>query len=139
MNKKTSSIGKRKHDGVPALLAEVRQLIANARNAAASTVNTLQVLTNFEIGRRIVEHEQKGKKRAEYGKELMNELSFRLTEEFGRGFSRSNLQNMRTFFLLWQERVPVIHQQPTGELVESSGPIRSVSNGLLPALVLPVV
>jgi len=53
---------------------EIAELIANARNTAASTVNTLQVLTNFEIGRRIVEHEQKGEKRAEYGKELLEIL-----------------------------------------------------------------
>lgn len=98
------------------LIAEVRSLIQSARHTAASTVNTLQVLTNFEIGRRIVEHEQKGKKRAGYGQELLKELSARLTEEFGKGFSRSNLQNMRSFFLLWQGRVPKICQQATGKL-----------------------
>ena len=52
--KKTLSFQKRENGGVAALLAEVRQLIAAARIAAASTVNALQVLTNFEIGRRIV-------------------------------------------------------------------------------------
>jgi predicted nuclease of restriction endonuclease-like (RecB) superfamily len=98
------------------LLAEVRQLILSARHAAARTVNTLQVLTNFEIGRRIVEHEQKGEKRAEYGAALLKELSVRLTVEFGIGFSRSNLQNMRSFFLLWQDRMPKICQQPIGKL-----------------------
>ena len=87
------------------LLAEVRQLILSARHAAARTVNTLQVLTNFEIGRRIVMHEQKGEKRAEYGKGLIKGLSQRLTEEFGRGFSEDNLSNMRKFFLLWESRV----------------------------------
>lgn len=49
-------------------------------------MNTLPVLTNFEIGRRIVEHEQKGEKRAEYGAELIKALSAKLGEEFGRGF-----------------------------------------------------
>ena len=98
------------------LIAEVRRLIQSARHTAASAVNTLQVLTNFEIGRRIVEHEQKGAKRAEYGAVLLKELSARLTEEFGKGFSRSNLQNMRSFFLLWQGRVPKICQQATGKL-----------------------
>lgn len=65
-------------------------------------------MTNFEIGRRIVEHEQKVTKRAEYGAEVLkelSELSARLTEEFGRGFSVVNVSNMRRFFLLWQERV----------------------------------
>ena len=71
MNKKAFTAGKRRMGGsVATLLSEVRTLIASARRAAASTVNTLQVLTNFEIGRRIVEHEQKGKKRAAYGTEL---------------------------------------------------------------------
>ncbi|HAS81403.1 MAG TPA: DUF1016 domain-containing protein [Verrucomicrobia bacterium] len=116
MNTKTSSIGKRKNDGIPALLAEVRQLIANARNAAASAVNTLQVLTNFEIGRRIVEHEQKGEKRAEYGAKLLKALSEKLTEEFGKGFSKANLEYIRRFFLEWQHRIPLITQTASGQL-----------------------
>lgn len=98
---------------VTALVAEVRTLIASARRAAASTVNTLQVLTNFEIGRRIVEHEQKGETRAQYGAELLKELSARLTGEFGKGFSVSNLQLMRKFFIEYQLR---IQQQPAVEL-----------------------
>lgn len=86
--KKTSAAVKRNGDGFAPLLAEVRKLIVSARHAAASSVNTLQVLTNFEIGRRIVEHEQRGEKRAEYGAELLKELSARLTEEFGKGVFR---------------------------------------------------
>jgi predicted nuclease of restriction endonuclease-like (RecB) superfamily len=62
-----------------------------------------------------VEHEQEGAKRARYGQELLNTLSARLTGEFGQGFSRSNLQNMRTFLLLWENRVPKICQQPAGK------------------------
>lgn len=99
-----------KSDTLSNLLTEVRGLIAAARNAAASTVNTLQVLTNYEIGRRIVEHEQKGKKRAEYGAELLQTLSERLTEDFGRGFSVTNLKLMRKFFSEYHSR---IGQQPT--------------------------
>ena len=87
------------------LLAEVRQLIHSARHAAARTVNTLQVLTNFEIGRRIVEHEQKGEQRAGYGQEMLKALSTRLTEEFGRGFSVTNLQLMRKFFIENENRI----------------------------------
>lgn len=97
------------------LIAELRDLILSARRTAASTINTLQVLTNFEIGRRIVEHEQKGAKRAEYGTELLKELSARLTEEFGKGFSKSNLALMRTFFLVWKDRVRIF-QKPSGKL-----------------------
>ena len=70
------------------LVQEIRDLVQGARRAAAQNVNTLQVITNFEIGRRIVEYEQRGSRRAGYGANLLQELSHRLTEEFGRGFSR---------------------------------------------------
>jgi predicted nuclease of restriction endonuclease-like (RecB) superfamily len=117
MKKKPKAVAKKsKGSDLTALVTEVRSLIASARNAAASTVNTLQVLTNFEIGRRIVEHEQKGEKRAEYGAELLKALSERLTEEFGRGFSKANLEYMRRFFLEWRHRVPPIAQKPSGQL-----------------------
>ena len=102
---KRTAVAKTKRDGLAPLIAEVRQLIQSARRGVASVVDTFQVLTNFEIGRRIVEHEQKGEARAEYGKELLKRLSQRLTDEFGRGFSEDNLSNMRKLFLLWEPRV----------------------------------
>ena len=111
---KRAIVTKAKRDGLAPLIAEVRHLIQSARRGVASVVDTFQVLTNFEIGRRIVEHEQKGEKRAEYGKEILRELSVRLTEEFGRGFSVSNLQLMRQFF---HEFSPRIHQTPSVKLV----------------------
>lgn len=98
------------------LITELRGLIHSARHAAATTVNTLQELTNFEIGRRIVEHEQKGAERAKYGKELLKELSAWLSEEFGEGFSARNLEYMRKFFLLWRERLAEISQTPSAKL-----------------------
>ena len=113
---KRTSVAKAKRNGLAPLIAEVRQLIQSARRGVAFVVDTFQVLTNFEIGRRIVEHEQKGETRAEYGAELLTELSARLTDEFGKGFSRSNLEYMRKFFLLWQNRVSQISQQPAGKL-----------------------
>jgi predicted nuclease of restriction endonuclease-like (RecB) superfamily len=97
------------------LLAEVRQLLQSARHAAATTVNTLQVWTNFEIGRRIVEHEQKGESRAEYGAELLKLLSERLTEEFGKGFSERNLRSFRSFFIAYRDRHPAIWQKPSAK------------------------
>lgn len=102
-----------KRDGLAPLVAEVRGLIQSARRGAATVVNTLQVMTNFEIGRRIVEHEQKGAKRAAYGKELLKGLSARLNEEFGRGYSEDNLSLMRKFFL---EFSPRISQTASGKL-----------------------
>ena len=110
-----SGVAKAKPDGLAPLIAEVRQLIQSARRGVASVVDTFQVLTNFEIGRRIVMHEQKGEKRAAYGTELLKELSARLTEEFGRGFSKSNLAAMRSFYLLWSDRVQIV-QKPSGKL-----------------------
>lgn len=105
------------------LFNAVRQKIIAARFIAAKNINTIQVLTNFEIGRLIVEHEQLGKKRAGYGKETIKELSRRLSYEFGRGFSSSNLEYMRKFYLLYQDRSPrilprlaAISQMPSGEL-----------------------
>ena len=100
------------------LLKQVRSLIRSARQIAARGVNTLQVMTNFEIGRLIIEHEQKGRKRAEYGKQIIQELSRELSFEFGRGFSKSNLEYMRRFFLEYGERVPRITQTLSGQLPE---------------------
>ena len=109
-----TAVAKTKPADLASLITEVRSLIQSARRGVASVVDTFQAMTNFEIGRRIVEHEQKGAKRAAYGQELLKQLSLRLTEEFGKGFSRSNLEYMRKFFLLWQDRVSQISQHPTG-------------------------
>ncbi len=98
------------------LLSEIRELILAARSAAGRSVNTIQVLTNFEIGRRIVNYEQKGTERAEYGKQVLKALSERLTEEFGRGFSRSNLEYMRKFYLTYRDRLPEKSQIASGKL-----------------------
>ena len=100
------------------LFTNIRQLILSARQAVARNVNTIQVITNFEIGRIIVEHEQGGVERAEYGAALLKDLSKKLSEEFGRGFSRSNLQNMRNFYLVYQSRFPEKCQMPSGKLTQ---------------------
>ena len=102
-----------KVDSLALLLTEVRQLIQSARRGVSSVIDTFQVLTNFEIGRRIVEHEQKGQMRATYGQEMLKALSIRLSEEFGRGFSVTNLQLMRKFYT---ENKARIQQQPAVEL-----------------------
>ena len=106
------------------LITELRGLIHSARHAVATTVNTLQVLTNFEIGRRIVLQEQKGATRAEYGKELLKELSARLTEEFGRGFSKRNLDYMRRFYLDYAERHLRIVQKASAQFVDEGIPLK---------------
>ncbi|WP_233486156.1 DUF1016 N-terminal domain-containing protein [Fusobacterium pseudoperiodonticum] len=78
---------------------EIHDLLHNARQNIISNVNSTMTKTYFLIGKRIVEEEQDGNKRAEYGKKLMKTLSEKLTKEFGRGFSQRNLEQMRTFYL----------------------------------------
>lgn len=97
------------------LIHEIRSLIQSARRAVVQSVDLIQVLTNFEIGRRIVEHEQQGAERAEYGKALLKELSIELTEEFGKGFSERNIRSMSKFFLTYQDRLPEIRQMPSAK------------------------
>lgn len=84
------------------LLAGISELLDQARRGVARTVNSILTATYWEVGRRIVEHEQGGKSRAEYGEELLKRLGEDLTKHFGRGFSRQGLQRMRVFFLGWQ-------------------------------------
>ncbi|MFZ2634058.1 MAG: PDDEXK nuclease domain-containing protein [Desulfosalsimonadaceae bacterium] len=95
------------------LLQNIRKLILSARQTVARNVDTIQVLTNFEIGHLIVEHEQHGEKRAEYGKHTLKEVSDKLTKEFGRGFSLTNLKMMRQFYVMQKEQ---ISQTPSGQL-----------------------
>jgi hypothetical protein len=85
-------------DGYESFLGEVSLLLTEARKQAARAVNTVLVATYWKIGRRIVEFEQGGKGRAGYGEQLMERLSQALTEKFGKGFSRQNLQSMRQFY-----------------------------------------
>ena len=94
---------------------DIRKLIVAARTTVSRGVDLVQVHTNFEIGRRIVEQEQKGKDRAAYGQEILKALAERLSDEFGKGYSRTNLEYMRKFYLLYQGRMP-ISQSPTGKL-----------------------
>ena len=81
------------------LKSSIGRLLAEGRNKAAQSVNIILLETYWEIGRHIVEFEQKGKERADYGKELLNRLSKDLTAEYGKGFSRSNLFQIRAFYL----------------------------------------
>jgi predicted nuclease of restriction endonuclease-like (RecB) superfamily len=82
---------------------KIAEILKNARSKVVQTVNKTMVYTYFEIGRTIVEEEQKGKERAEYGKQIIKELSQRLTREFGKGFSTTNLKQMRQFYLTYSK------------------------------------
>ena len=93
----------RKTDEYKSLIGEIGRLLENARNKIASTVNTALVETYWHIGKYIVEYEQKGGARAEYGSDLLNRLSNDLTLKYGKGFGRSNLQYMRKLYISFQK------------------------------------
>ena len=82
---------------------QVRAILIRSRSRAWQAVNTEMVACYWQIGRLIIKEEQRGKKRAAYGKGLIKELSIKLSAEFGRGFDKSNLWNMSAFFLCFQK------------------------------------
>ena len=82
---------------------EIKELLYSAKNRVYQTINTTMTETYFQIGKRIVEEEQGGEIRAEYGKSLLKLLSVQLINEFGKGFSVDNLENMRRFYLAFQK------------------------------------
>ena len=81
------------------LLRELREFITESRRQVLRAVDVVQVRTCWGVGRHIVEFEQGGAARAEYGAKLLPQLAVKLTEEFGRGFDASNLRYMRLFYL----------------------------------------
>jgi len=83
----------------------IREILESARTRVARTVNTTQVMANWLIGKEIVEKQQQGKKRAGYGEALLADLSRRLGETFGRGFSVDNLEGFRQFYLEYPELI----------------------------------
>ena len=96
----------------PNLLKDLRDIIASGRAVAYASVNAAMIDTYWKIGRRIVEEEQHGRRRAEYGTGLLNELSAVLTAEFGKGYEARKLRDYRQFYLyfpqgkIWHSRVP---------------------------------
>lgn len=99
------------------LITDLASLIEQGRKAAVRHVNTALVATYWLIGRRIVEHEQKGKERAEYGETLLKRLSFDLTERFGKGFGYINLNLMRQFYLTYppQKILQTVSEESTDQ------------------------
>ena len=82
---------------------EIKKILKNARQKAYTAVNSAMVEAYWEIGRRIVEEEQNGKETAEYGKEILQNLSKELTEEFGKGYSYRTLREIRQFYLMFSD------------------------------------
>lgn len=88
------------------LYNKISSILEESRKFVATTVNTAMVQTYFEIGRLIVEEEQHGNVRAEYGKETLKNLSIKLTANYGKGFSQRNLEQMRQFYLVYSTQIP---------------------------------
>ncbi len=89
------------HSNIPPvepLVHNLSQLIRHARQQVQQSVNTAMVQCYWEMGRLIVEHEQQGETRAAYGKPLLQQLSTKLTQAFGKGFDVTNIRNMRRFY-----------------------------------------
>lgn len=92
------------------VLGDISDVIDAARSSAARSVNYIMTAAYWFIGRRIFEFEQKGSERADYGEELLKRLSRDLTSRYGRGFAKSNLYQMRSFYMTYQD----IFQTPSG-------------------------
>ena len=85
------------------LYNKVSELIKGAQDTLLRAVNTTMVATYFEIGKMIVEEEQQGKERAKYGDQLIIELSEKLSSEFGKGYSKTNIKQMRSFYIAYSK------------------------------------
>ncbi len=110
------------------LLERIAEILNQARTKVVREINKAQVLAYWEIGREIVEFEQKGKARAKYGIELIKRLSEDMTRRFGRGFSQRNLEQMRKFYLTFPQKSQTVSaksggaqklQTPSGKLAIS--------------------
>jgi predicted nuclease of restriction endonuclease-like (RecB) superfamily len=99
------------------LIHQLKGIISQVRTAAVRNINALQVTSNYLIGKQIVEFEQVGAERAEYGKGLLKALSNALATEFGKGYSHSNLAYMRNFYLLYADRTAPKFQTVSGKLL----------------------
>lgn len=82
-------------------LGEIKEPVNSAKQRVVTSINIAMVYTYYEIGKRIVEQEQKGKHRANYGNELIKQLSAELTREFGKGYSEVNLRYFRKFYIIY--------------------------------------
>ena len=117
------------------IFPQIKSLLEEARKTVAKTVNTTMVFTYFEIGRIIVEHEQKGEKRAEYNKKTLKILSNQLTKEFGKGFTKRNLELMRQFYLVYGKANTLSSQSRNQEILSEYTQTSETSKS---ATVLPI-
>jgi len=95
----------KKHAVKNNLFQSIKLLIEEAKIKIVRNVYSVIVYTHFEIGKMIIQNEQQGKERAQYAKKILVQLSADLTAEYGGGYSRSNLEYMRKFYMLYKNRI----------------------------------
>lgn len=114
------------------LFGKIADLLNEARKFIVKNVNQTIVLTYFEIGKLIVEEEQEGKERAEYGKAVLKELSQKLADEFGKGYSVYNLERMRNFYLVFRNRIAETEKSASvmrkSDEEKSASPMRKIES-----------
>jgi len=115
MKGKKAKLSRSSAHGYDAVLTDVVHLIETARGVAARSVNAVMTATYWAIGRSIVEEEQRGSARADYGEEIVVSLSRDLQARFGRGFGRANLFQMKAFFLAYRNIVQTVSGLSGGE------------------------
>ena len=96
------------HSNTESFIGDIKRLVEQGRNAAYGAVNAVMIETYWRIGQRIVEQEQKGKERAEYGTQLIEMLSEDLTKSYGNGFSVRNLWLFKQFYLTFND-LEILH------------------------------
>lgn len=116
-------------------ISDLRTIVSAARDTSYRMANVMQVLQNWLIGRRIVVEEQQGKARADYGKHIIELASQSLTEEFGRGFSETQVRNYRKFYLAFsnlqiQQTAPAEFKSRLAS-IQQTMPAESVSDGII--------
>ncbi len=111
-------------------LDRVRRILSEGRDRAWQGVNAVMLSTYWQIGREVVEEEQRGHARADYGTRLLRHMAEKLTEEFGKGYSERNLRYIRQFYLGYSDRLPPIRDSSSAEVSAPEEDARP----LLPAL-----
>lgn len=122
--------GKKYNDEENMLVNDLRSIVSKARSKAFAAVNYSLVERNWRIGQRIVEEEQNGASRAEYGKHVIEVASAALTKEFGKGFSETNIMNFKKFYLKFKELT--IPQTVSEEFKKQKHQTLSDESSLLP-------
>lgn len=92
-------------DSYASLLGDIKQILQKARHTSYTAVNTEMLKAYFEIGEKIVEQEQEGKERAEYGVRLLEAISEELIRDFGKGYGVTTLKNMRSFYKVYKNKI----------------------------------